>query len=410
MPKINVVASTAMGDTESAPEWEDSSVCQRCRTAFSFTNRKHHCRHCGKCFCQDCSSNSTPIPKFAIYEPVRVCHGCYLRLKKIVPSTDDQASSSKAKDTTDWSQMDRKTDTQTNAASAGTPDVNDDDEDLKLAIELSLKEAQQQPNYADFMRPTTTAPAAITTAAPAATTAVVSTPAYASQITYPSLTSNEPYPLTSEHGDDMDEEDDPDLRAAIEASLQDVKASTAGPDYLSAPVQSAPVYAETHHSLDFMPHVQEDDSGDEEPLASDERENVQLFESLLIRIRDSGQDIRYDPQIQYLHESIEQLHPKITDAMDHVDQKHKEFIKLHDRILTAIRIYDQLLDKRLRSSSLFSADMAPPSIASYTPAPPSSVYPAATSQSPMPAGHQSYYQAPPAQPAYSPLPQQQQLS
>ncbi|KAJ1953048.1 Vacuolar protein-sorting-associated protein 27 [Linderina pennispora] len=205
----------------------------------------------------------------------------------------------------------------------------------------------------------------------------------------------------------MDDEDDPDLRAAIEASLQDIKGSTAGPDYLSAPVQPAPVYAETHHSLDFMPHVQEEDNDDEEPLTSDERENVQLFESLLTRIRDSGQDIRHDPQIQYLHESIEQLHPKITDAVDHVDQRHKELIKLHDRILTAIRIYDQLLDKRLRSSSFLSTGIAPLGTAPHTSAP-TSMYPTIPPQSPLPASHQSFYQPPSAQPTYLPLPQQQQ--
>ncbi|KAJ2891587.1 Vacuolar protein-sorting-associated protein 27, partial [Coemansia aciculifera] len=71
-PKLSMVASGAMTDTASAPEWEESPVCQRCRTAFTFTNRKHHCRHCGKCYCNDCSSNNTPIPKFAIYDPVRV--------------------------------------------------------------------------------------------------------------------------------------------------------------------------------------------------------------------------------------------------------------------------------------------------------------------------------------------------
>ncbi|KAJ2381890.1 Vacuolar protein-sorting-associated protein 27, partial [Coemansia sp. RSA 2603] len=87
-PRLDMAASGAMIETSSAPEWVDSPVCQRCRTQFTFTNRKHHCRHCGKCFCNDCSSNTSTIPKFAIYDPVRVCHGCYLRLKKIVSDSD----------------------------------------------------------------------------------------------------------------------------------------------------------------------------------------------------------------------------------------------------------------------------------------------------------------------------------
>ncbi|KAJ2849516.1 Vacuolar protein-sorting-associated protein 27 [Coemansia brasiliensis] len=373
-PKTNVSSSHAMVETESAPEWEESPVCQRCRTAFTLTNRQHHCRNCGKCFCNDCSSNRTPIPKFAIYDSVRVCHGCYLRLKKIVPDIEGPTGASS-------SFRDSTTPPKSSTTYKSTPSVADDDEDLKRAIELSLQESQNRPNYADYTLQGNRSSSAANTMAPTVTKATT-VETRTSRMQYPTV-SSEPYPLTSAPSHlQAEEEDDPDLRAAIEASLQDMPASSNNvPDYL--PTASNPQQPHSHHNdanndedaplSAFMPTSSVEE--DEGPLATTEKENIQLFESLLFRIRDSGQDIRNDPQVQYLHETIGQLHPKITGAIENVDQKHKEFVKLHDRIMTAIKIYDQLLDKRLRSSTFITAGSAAPDSSVYAPAQ-QSLYPA----------------------------------
>uniref|UniRef100_A0A6B2EBK2 Ankyrin n=1 Tax=Phlebotomus kandelakii TaxID=1109342 RepID=A0A6B2EBK2_9DIPT len=57
--------------------WAASDVCQECGEKFSFTTRKHHCRHCGRNLCSRCSNNDVPILKFGINKPVRVCAVCF---------------------------------------------------------------------------------------------------------------------------------------------------------------------------------------------------------------------------------------------------------------------------------------------------------------------------------------------
>lgn len=61
------------------PKWEaDASVthCNLCRNVFTFSRRKHHCRLCGKIYCQNCSNNQVRISRFYNY-PQRICNGCY---------------------------------------------------------------------------------------------------------------------------------------------------------------------------------------------------------------------------------------------------------------------------------------------------------------------------------------------
>lgn len=75
-----------VGDLEATQEgttpWVPDIVCNRCmicNIAFNIVRRKHHCRKCGKCVCEDCapSKNTRPILEQGLREPVRHCKNCY---------------------------------------------------------------------------------------------------------------------------------------------------------------------------------------------------------------------------------------------------------------------------------------------------------------------------------------------
>ena len=67
----------AMFEADTAPEWAEGDVCNRCRVAFGMMTRQHHCRACGQVFCGKCSSKFCPLPKFGIEREVRVCDSCF---------------------------------------------------------------------------------------------------------------------------------------------------------------------------------------------------------------------------------------------------------------------------------------------------------------------------------------------
>jgi len=37
---------------------------------------QHHCRRCGKCFCNSCCSEKVPLPRMCFVDPVLHCTGC----------------------------------------------------------------------------------------------------------------------------------------------------------------------------------------------------------------------------------------------------------------------------------------------------------------------------------------------
>lgn len=62
--------------TSEAGVWVDddaANACLICRAVFSFTNRKHHCRQCGRIVCDPCSQNRK-VRLFAAEGDASLCH------------------------------------------------------------------------------------------------------------------------------------------------------------------------------------------------------------------------------------------------------------------------------------------------------------------------------------------------
>jgi lipid-binding SYLF domain-containing protein len=72
------------------PRWvpdEEAENCSRCHSEFDWVNRRHHCRHCGAVFCQNCSPNRSLLPfAFGERDPQRVCVNCELVLRPLQTS------------------------------------------------------------------------------------------------------------------------------------------------------------------------------------------------------------------------------------------------------------------------------------------------------------------------------------
>ena len=70
-----------MGQTASS-HWkkdEDVVACNHCKRDFGTTFRRHHCRGCGKIFCDSCSLTRGEFPARNVFTPERLCAGCASR-------------------------------------------------------------------------------------------------------------------------------------------------------------------------------------------------------------------------------------------------------------------------------------------------------------------------------------------
>ena len=68
----------------SPPRWEKADYCHECRIPFGPTKLRHHCRMCGKSFCQSHSNQTHKLPHLG-YDPnvpERVCLACKSLLEK----------------------------------------------------------------------------------------------------------------------------------------------------------------------------------------------------------------------------------------------------------------------------------------------------------------------------------------
>lgn len=205
-PPVSNTATSAMIDSLSAPSWsanEESDRCERCRDPFTLTNRRHHCRNCGLLFDHKCSSHNIPLPHFGISQPVRVCDGCHRKIVEGAPPIPRPEPPQKL---------------QPRDATYGNK--SKEDEDLQLALRLSLESAPSSERQSGY------------------------NPGYGTPTNKG---------RRKETTDVVDDEEDEDLKRAIEASLKDMELTSAGSSagpYAQARQPSAPT--SNYHQVSYV--------------------------------------------------------------------------------------------------------------------------------------------------------------
>ena len=75
-PPVRRPLHTLSSPTASSHLLRDAEQPSRCLTSIASLRRRHHCRHCGRIACSDCSAHKSAIPKFGVSKPTRVCMDC----------------------------------------------------------------------------------------------------------------------------------------------------------------------------------------------------------------------------------------------------------------------------------------------------------------------------------------------
>ncbi|KAI0717516.1 hypothetical protein C8T65DRAFT_111586 [Cerioporus squamosus] len=324
-PRDPAVTSSAMVDTQTAPEWIDSDVCLRCRDPFTFTNRKHHCRNCGRVFDQKCSSKSMPLPHFGIAQEVRVCDSCYTLLNKKSQKTH------------------RSSQSVSTSRHRSARDLYD--AELQRAIQLSLEEVGSagghRPGYVPSPTPW--------------------------QSSEPPIVDRPTRPYATSSHTRNEEEEDPDLKAAIEASLREANApkpsapividvSDRSP-YISSP---GPGYAQSYPpaSATPKPRLPQIPSYDLEPL---EEDAILTFNQTVEQVQaQGGRDLSRYPAVTELFDKANALRPKLAMSLNDTSRKEEMLVEMHEKLSQAVKLYDKLLTEQLSRPSWRASPSAIP--------------------------------------------------
>ena len=258
-------------------------------------NRRHHCRNCGNAFDAQCSTKTLALPHLGILQAVRVDDGCYAKL------TDRSRSG----------HLPERSLAKGNASiirhrSPMQPrDARVDegyDDDLKRALQMSLEEVKGH-----------------------------SGAGYVPQSQLQAQRASPANDRPSKTAKPPEEEEDPDLKAAIAASIKEMeeqkKKHAANLKKQASNNTAAP------NTNAIMPNNKYE-------LTPVEAENINLFSTLVDRLQHQppGTVLR-EPQIQELYESIGALRPKLARSYGETMSKHGGYRRLHEVILTDILRY-----------------------------------------------------------------------
>ena len=135
-----------------------------------------------------------------------------------------------------------------------------------------------------------------------------------------------------------DEEEDPDLRAAIEASLREANAPKASaPAALESSAQqpgaiySQPGFSQSYPSF-VPPPVQALPNYDLQPLETDA---ILTFSQAVQHVEaEGGRDVMRYPAVTQLYDKANGLRPKLAMSLDDTDKKESKYIKFDSFVMS----------------------------------------------------------------------------
>jgi growth factor-regulated tyrosine kinase substrate len=141
------------------------------------------------------------------------------------------------------------------------------------------------------------------------------------------------------------DEDDPDLRAAIEASLREANApKPSAPVDLTSTDPYGNVYTTSQSyppTVMPAPQVPKLASYDLEPLETDA---ILTFSQTVEQVQaQGGRDMSRYPAVNELYDKANGLRPKLAMSLDDTDRKEQLLSEMHEKLSQAVKLYDKLL-------------------------------------------------------------------
>ncbi|CCM03709.1 uncharacterized protein FIBRA_05855 [Fibroporia radiculosa] len=265
-----------------------------------------------------------PLPHFGITQEVRVCDSCYTKLNKKsnkIHRPSQSLSSSRHRSARDLA-----------------------DAELQRAIQLSLEEV----GAAGGRRP-----------------GYVPSPS-SWQSSEPPLVDRKTRPYAGS-STIRDEEDDPDLKAAIEASLREASApKPSAPFSIETPTSEQPSsYANGYgfpqsyppSSATPKPKALTSPNYDLEPLEADA---ILTFNQTVGQVQAQGiTDLSRYPAVTELYDKASALRPKLAMSLNDTGRKEQALQEMHEKLSQAVKLYDNLLTEQVSRPAWRSPSTVP---------------------------------------------------